>query len=295
MMTKSDYPGIKPYNTPVEKFFPKGTTRSDLDGLDKKILPSAMEATGMSYIEDKNAEHVIPDIRLPHPLWTQAECDAIEITHKVPHGFIECLAYSVVWLLRRAYDLFTGYTLGYKSGSCMLRRITILETVAGIPGMVGAAIRHMKSLRSGSRDYGWIHSLLEEAENERMHLLIAMSLHDPSKLVRMVIRLAQAIILPTYTIAYMVSPKLCHNFVGYIEEEAVKTYTQILNLIDEGKLDCFLCEAPPAARKYYHLPEGVNMRDIINNIRADEANHRQLNHCLAALSKTDINPFPPGF
>ena len=29
-------------------------------------------------------------------------------------------------------------------------------------------LRHMRSLRSMRRDNGWIHTLLEEAENERM-------------------------------------------------------------------------------------------------------------------------------
>ncbi len=32
--------------------------------------------------------------------------------------------------------------------------------------------RHMRSLRRMERDHGWIGVLLEEAQNERMHLLI---------------------------------------------------------------------------------------------------------------------------
>ena len=41
--------------------------------------------------------------------------------------------------------------------------------------------RHLKSLRYMQRDYGWIHTLLEEAENERMHLLTAMELRNPGR------------------------------------------------------------------------------------------------------------------
>ena len=37
-------------------------------------------------------------------------------------------------------------------------------------------LRHMRSLRTMERDHGWIHTLLEEAENERMHLLTFMTL-----------------------------------------------------------------------------------------------------------------------
>ena len=40
------------------------------------------------------------------------------------------------------------------------RRIIFLETVAGVPGMVAAMTRHLRSLRRMRRDYGWIHTLL---------------------------------------------------------------------------------------------------------------------------------------
>ena len=46
-------------------------------------------------------------------------------------------------------------------------------------GMVGAMVRHLISLRRFKRDQGWIHTLLEEAENERMHLMTAMRIANP--------------------------------------------------------------------------------------------------------------------
>ena len=46
--------------------------------------------------------------------------------------------------------------------------------------MVAAMLRHMVSLRTLKRDHGWIHTLLEEAEKERMHLLTFMKLRQPS-------------------------------------------------------------------------------------------------------------------
>lgn len=55
-------------------------------------------------------------------------------------------------------------------------RAVFLETVAAIPGFVGGMHRHMKSLRTMERDHGWIHHLLEESENERMHLFIFLHL-----------------------------------------------------------------------------------------------------------------------
>ena len=53
--------------------------------------------------------------------------------------------------------------------------------------MIGAMIRHMRSLRRMTRDHGWIHTLLEEAENERMHLLTALELRKPGPLFKLVV------------------------------------------------------------------------------------------------------------
>lgn len=48
-------------------------------------------------------------------------------------------------------------------------------------------VRHLKSLRRMTRDHGWIHTLLEEAENERMHLLTALELRRPGPLFKMAV------------------------------------------------------------------------------------------------------------
>jgi len=43
--------------------------------------------------------------------------------------------------------------------------------------MVAGMNRHMKSLRTLREDSGWIHHLLEEAENERMHLITFLNMY----------------------------------------------------------------------------------------------------------------------
>ena len=58
-------------------------------------------------------------------------------------------------------------------------------------GIIGAMSRHLKSLRLMQRDYGWIHTLLEEAENERMHLLTALELRCPGPVFRAAVIVAQ--------------------------------------------------------------------------------------------------------
>jgi ubiquinol oxidase len=50
-------------------------------------------------------------------------------------------------------------------------RTMMLETVAVVPGMVGGMLLHLRSLRRFEHSGGWIRVLLEEAENERMHLM----------------------------------------------------------------------------------------------------------------------------
>ena len=54
-------------------------------------------------------------------------------------------------------------------------------------GMIGAMVRHLKSLRRMTRDHGWIHTLLEEADNERMHLLTALELKKPGPVFKLAV------------------------------------------------------------------------------------------------------------
>ena len=70
-------------------------------------------------------------------------------------------------------------------------RTRMVLCIAGVPGMVGGMLRHMRSLRSMRRDNGWIHTLLEEAENERMHLLTFLQLRQPGLLFRGMVLLSQ--------------------------------------------------------------------------------------------------------
>jgi len=65
--------------------------------------------------------------------------------------------------------------------------------VAGVPGMVAGVIRHLHALRKMKRDGGWIHTLLEEAENERIHLMIFLELKRPSFIFRTLVAITQGI------------------------------------------------------------------------------------------------------
>jgi len=237
---------------------------------------------------------------LPHPIWSNEQLESIEITHKKPDRMADYMAYLSVFALRTGWDLSTGYLLGrrlglFKFSSRMwLLRVTFLETVAGVPGMMFGMVRHLNSLRRLERDRGWINSLLSEAENERIHLLTAMYLYKPGKLMRYAIVIAQGIMCNFLFIAYLLSPRYCHSFVGYLEEQAVHTYTNLLQDIDAGKYPEFEEKCSNLAKAYWKIPsDKATWRTVFANIRADESKHRDVNHQLADIADDihAVNPF----
>ena len=126
-----------------------------------------------------------------------------------------CRAITAV---RKLFDVVSGYTNvpGKMTGHKYLTRAIYLETVAGVPGMVASMIRHFESLRLMRRDGGWIHSLLAEAENERMHLLTFLELRKPGPAMRAAVLVTQGIFFNSFFLAYLISPAFCHRFVGYL-------------------------------------------------------------------------------
>ncbi len=155
-------------------------------------------------------------------------------------------------------------------------RAVVLETVAAVPGMVGGALVHLKSLRSMKGDDGWIHTLLDEAENERMHLMTFIQIVQPSRLERWMVMLTQGVFYNLFFLLYLVSARTAHRLVGYFEEEAVYSYTEYLAGIDSGKYENIA--APQIAIDYWKLSPDARLRDVILVIRDDEAGHRDVNH-----------------
>ena len=139
-----------------------------------------------------------------------------------------------------------------------------------------------------------IETLLEEAYNERMHLLTFLKLAEPGKFMRFMILGAQGVFYNALFVCYLMSPRTVHRFVGFLEEEAVVTYSRCIADLDAGKLPKWeKLQAPEIAIRYWNMPEGKQlMRDLLLYVRADEAKHREVNHTLGNLDqKQDPNPF----
>lgn len=191
--------------------------------------------------------------------------------HHAPRDIHDRIALRLVKGMRVFADAFFAGRYGH--------RAVVLETVAAVPGMVGGLLQHLKALRHIRDDRGWIRELLDEAENERMHLMTFVQIAEPSRLERLLIALGQAVFYNAYFWLYLFAPRTAHRVVGYLEEEAVISYTQYLAEIDAGRVENV--PAPQLAIDYWGLPQGARLREVVHVIRADEAGHRDRNHAMA--------------
>ncbi|KAJ2378538.1 inducible alternative oxidase 2, partial [Coemansia sp. RSA 2611] len=193
-----------------------------------------MQITGPEPYRDTILESMPSELRVPRnpaPMredtmahtWTTSDLESIDIgatKHRVPDLISDKLALWAVKSARKPTDVFFR--------NKYLHRSVMLEVVAAVPGMVGGLIRHIKSLQGMRHDGGWIGHLLHEAENERMHLMTWMEVGKPVLWERALIATVQTGFFAVFSLLYMVSPRTAHRVVGYLEEEAVTSYTHFI-------------------------------------------------------------------
>tara|TARA_B100001559_G_scaffold301866_1_gene289122 strand:+ start:42 stop:683 length:642 start_codon:yes stop_codon:yes gene_type:complete len=192
-------------------------------------------------------------------------------THKYPHGLSDRSAYLITRGLRIAADIFFRKRYGH--------RAVVLETVAAVPGMVAGMLHHFKSLRNMTDDDGIIKELLDEAENERMHLMTFIEISKPTLFERLLVLGAQIVFGTFYFFLYVFFRGTSHRMIGYFEEEAVTSYTEFLDEIDKGTIENV--SAPKIAVDYWNLGNKATLRDVVVAVRNDEAGHRDKNHEIA--------------
>ena len=194
------------------------------------------------------------------------------MSHYKPVNFSDRVALSFTKSMRFFADTFFQKRYGH--------RAVVLETVAGVPGMVSGMWMHLTSLRKMQTGYGpKIRTLLDEAENERMHLMTFIEIAKPNAFERFLVLIAQAIFWNVFFVIYVFFPRTAHRIVGYFEEEAVYSYTEYLREIDAGRLPNIA--APQIAIDYWNLSTDATLRDVVIAVREDEAKHRDVNHQFA--------------
>ena len=181
----------------------------------------------------------------------------------------ETLAMSMTKFFRFVADTFFAKRYGH--------RAVVLETVAGVPGIVAGVWLHLKSLRKMKTGYGPdIREMLAEAENERMHLMFFIEIAKPNWFERYLVLFAQLIFMIVYFILYVIDYKTAHRMIAYFEEEAVKSYTDYLGLVESGEVENV--PAPRLAIQYYEMGSNAKLSDLIRHVRADEQHHSEVNH-----------------
>ena len=181
----------------------------------------------------------------------------------------ETLAMSMTKFFRFVADTFFAKRYGH--------RAVVLETVAGVPGIVAGVWLHLKSLRKMKTGYGPdIREMLSEAENERMHLMFFIEIAKPNWFERYLVLFAQLIFMIFYFVLYVIDYKTAHRMIAYFEEEAVKSYTDYLGLVERGEVENV--PAPRLAIQYYEMGSNAKLSDLIRHVRADEQHHSEVNH-----------------
>ena len=181
----------------------------------------------------------------------------------------DTFAFSMTKFFRLIADSFFLKRYGH--------RAVVLETVAGVPGMVAGVWMHFKSLRKMKAGYGeQIREMLAEAENERMHLMFFIEIARPNILERLIVLCSQLLFGIFYLFMYVCFTRTAHRMIGYFEDEAVNSYTEYLNMVESGKVKD--TPAPPLAINYYKLSTDAKLSDVIKCVRADEQHHSKTNH-----------------
>ena len=181
----------------------------------------------------------------------------------------DAFALSMTKFFRIIADTFFAKRYGH--------RAVVLETVAGVPGMVAGVWMHFKSLRVMKAGYGeQIREMLAEAENERMHLMFFIEIAKPNYFERFIVLFSQVIFGLFYLFMYIFFTRTAHRMIGYFEDAAVKSYTEYLELVESGKVENI--QAPKLAINYYKLGTDAKLSDLIRCVRADEEHHSETNH-----------------
>ena len=236
---------------------------------------------------------------LQNHVWTEEEiqkCIAEKDKKFEPQSISDHIMVNIMRGLYHTFNAITGYKEENPTTKSIEWRLIVLESFAGVPGFLAAAFRHFYSLRTLKKNEPFIFTLLEEANNERMHLLVCLKQFNASLPTRLLVMSAQFTMVPFLMLVYALHPPAMHRFVGHLEETAVHTYANIIHNIETPGTnlhrDWAGLAAPKMAIDYWQLPPDADWLLVMKHVLADEAHHRDVNHGIASLgSDPQENPF----
>lgn len=207
------------------------------------------------------------------------------LRHHVP----ESLSDRVAAAIERLLTATAGALFGRRYGD----RVIVLETIAAVPAMVAASLLHLKCLRQLIDDRGWVRTFMDEAENQRAHLMAFVAVARPSWAERLLIVMGQGVFYNAYFLLSLMSSRTAHRLAGYLAEQSVRGYSAYLARIESGAQDDG--PAPDSAIAYWNLAPDARISDMIIAMREDEAIHRDIHHAFAdALAQGQAIPDRPG-
>lgn len=280
-------------NNPNIPYLAQGGIRSIVN-LRNGLSTAADAPPKSTYEEGAAADHFG---RLQNHIWSKEEVSTRlnNLYRHTPLTITDHVMNKLMYSLYHTFNFITGYKHKDPSVKSIEWRLIVLESVAGVPGFIGAGFRHFRSLRMLQRDNGWITTLLEEAENERMHLLVCMKMFKASFATRAMVISLQVVLTPFLMTLYAFHPKSVHRFVGYLEETACHTYASIVSHLDTPGTQLNIgwkdLASPEIAINYWKLPQDAKFRETLLCMFADECNHRDVNHTFASMDQKDANPF----
>ena len=108
-----------------------------------------------------------------------------------------------------------------------------------------------------------------------MHLMFFIDIAKPNVIERWLVLFAQFLFWQFYFLVYVIDFKTAHRMIAYFEQEAVKSYTEYLGMVERGEVPNV--PAPKLAIDYYDMKETARLSDLIRKVRADEEHHSKVN------------------
>lgn len=209
---------------------------------------------------------------LPHNIFSQHSLNGVQLAVMRPGSMADCAAFGATRVLHQTSNVFKG--LGRNGEQWWLRRLIFLSTMSSAPGSAIVGNVTVRADRNSIRDR-WFAGLVKDSHRDKNRSVLLLRLLAPGKSTKCSIACAEAIFAHGFRVANVISPNFCRWLGGYIEEEQVTAYSQLLREIDDGHLPKFSTgKAPTSVSNHYGLEDGADLRQVFQCMLAETMHSR---------------------